>query len=139
MPRLAVIVAALLLLAFGAWYVGTRQDETRPDTGATTTTSANGGASPADAALGGPVATGDAAAGPERRDAGARPTPGPMFTVTGIVLADRRSPDLSAVRVRAWCGEPGDRGGIVPMNMGSGSGSTPSFVLTGEPVADAAV
>ncbi|HEX5053624.1 MAG TPA: carboxypeptidase-like regulatory domain-containing protein [Planctomycetota bacterium] len=98
------------------------------------------------AAVGQPAVAATAGALARDADASARsdasPERGePDCVVRGFVLADPRSPDLTAMRVLAYRGEPEDTGGVLPGAMAGAErrGRSPAFVLTGEPLAESAV
>lgn len=102
---------------------------------------------PAPVAVADPGAADPGAARPAEADPTVRreavpPPPADLpYTVTGVVLADPRARDLSALRVVAWRGRAGDSGGTIFNGMAGPSGLSqePAFVLTGEPIADAAL
>ena len=78
----------------------------------------------------------------ERSDAAPPPADHvPALSVTGVVIGDRRAPDLSAMRVVAFRGEPTDANGVLMSGMGGARSFTqsPAFATGGVPIATATV
>lgn len=137
MPRLLAIVTALLLLLLAAmWLLRSCQEATLLNPGPPSAGGSGADLDPATAAVATAVAS-EAADTPIRSEV-APAANGPVFTVNGMVLADRKAP-IAGARVLAHRGEAGDRGGIMPMDMSRGGMAGPWFRLSGEPVASAVV
>ena len=135
MRRLIALVITLLLVLAAIWLLRS-WETTPPVTGAA---AAGGGVAGADAATAGiapPVAS-EATDTPIRREA-APAAEGPVFTVNGMVLGDRKA-SVAGARVLAHRGEADDRSGIMPMDMSQRGNPGLSFRLTGEPIASAVV
>jgi hypothetical protein len=135
--------ALLLLVAVGLWYFLAQRDPGLPPLSPTPPNAANGAVESAD-----PTRSVDKGAGPgtttqvERSDALPPPADQPKaLTVTGVVIGDRRAPDLSAMRVVAFRGEATDENGALMSGMGGARSMTqsPAFLTTGTPIATTAV
>ncbi|HEU4420531.1 MAG TPA: carboxypeptidase regulatory-like domain-containing protein [Planctomycetota bacterium] len=136
MPRLLAIVTALLLLLAAVWLLRSCQETTLLNPGPPPAGGSGADVDPATAAVATAGAS-EAADKPIRREV-APAADGPVFTVNGMVLADRKAP-VAGARVLAYRGEADDRGGITPMDMSRGGNPGLSFQLTGEPIASAVV
>ena len=134
MPRLIAIVTALLLVLAAMWLLRSCQEATLLDTGPPPAGGSGADVDPATAAVATAVAS-EAADTPIRREV-APATDGPVFTVNGMVLADRKAP-VTGARILAYRGEADDRSGIMPMDMSQRGNPGLSFRLTGEPIASA--
>ncbi|HEX6810372.1 MAG TPA: carboxypeptidase regulatory-like domain-containing protein [Planctomycetota bacterium] len=137
MPRLPTIAVAFLLLLLGLWFLFARQDAPPPGPG-TTSPAAGGTAAAESAQVADAAAVTKDTAGAALRSEVTAPGAEPTFVVTGMVVADRKAPDLSAARIVAWRGEPADRGGVM-MGMSPTGPPRAPFHLTGEPIANATV
>lgn len=133
--RLAAFLV-LVAVAFGAWFLLTQGDPGLPPT-------ANRPGEPADAAQAATGTVAPRATAPlERSDAVPPPAShAPALTVTGVVIGDRRAPDLSTMRVVAFRGEATDENGALIGGMGGARSITqsPAFATGGPPIATATV
>lgn len=132
--------AILLLIAVGVWYFLPPSDPGFPPAPPSPPVATKGTAEPARVATG--AVGSQTAAPPERSDAVPPPASHvPALTVTGVVIGDRRAPDLSAMRVVAFRGEPTDANGVLMSGLGGTRSITqsPAFATGGSPIATAAV
>jgi hypothetical protein len=134
LPILLVLAAAAVALVFAF-----RGCSTSPPIQPPTEAPAPPAPTPEPAAAPLPVEVPPPAAA-ERADAAPAPPPVPTpYTVTGVVLGDRRAPDLRGARVTAWAGQPGDETGSLFTAGLNPSAGMPAFVLRGEPIASTEV
>lgn len=137
--RTLVVLVVLLLLGTALWWIS--GGRFAPPTTVPTTTGPETPGATASAA----IADGNGIVAPPiaRTDASPPPLTPPeaAFSVTGVVLADPRAPDLSAARVVAHKGRPEDQNRALMNGMAGPDGLSrdPPFVLTGGPIASAAV
>lgn len=138
MPRpLLLGLAVLLVAALTFWIWRSSSSPPLPDTGATAANHSVEGAS-GELAPGGDVERADASV--SERTAADPTVQAPVYVVEGLVLGDRLRPDLSDMRVLAYSGDRGDRPGVqLPSFDPNGAMPAPSFVISGDPIASAAV